>query len=220
MADSDFRVKLRSRVNPNRRVTFEVTPDVIENRNVNYRALDPVHMPGNFQVYQNTSSRTFSVNTIKLISRTIEEATANYIKLNILRAWTMPYFGSKTAADESAERTKVNYAGETFDLSGLPKSEHYIYKVFSRGKLGAPPEVIEFSAYASGASRGSINRIPVVLQQLSIPFPSDADYIPTSTGVPFPTIITIDLQLLEVHSAREYHNFSLTQFRNGILNSF
>lgn len=225
MAETDYRVKLRSRINRYNSVTFEATPDVVENRNVNYRSLDPVHMPGNFQVYQNTSSRTFSVNNVRLISRTIEEATRNYRRLNILRAWAMPFFGRGTASDEFYEtsRTKVNTQGQEHDLSGIPQDERYLLQVRTphRGKIGAPPEVIEFSAYASkGKRHGSINRVPVVLQQISIPYPSDTDYIPTQDGVPFPTIMTIDMQLLEIHSADEYRNFSLNDYRNGRMRHF
>ena len=78
----------------------------------------------------------------------------------------------------------------------------------------------------------NIHNIPVVLQQLSIPYPSDADYIDTieytvpsdgtviKAGVPFPTIMTVDMVLLETHSPREFANFDLKAYRQGLLDNF
>ena len=78
----------------------------------------------------------------------------------------------------------------------------------------------------------NLHQIPVVLQQISIPYPSDTDYINTvelqpfpdgtviKGGVPFPTIMTVDVVLLETHSPREFTNFDLTAYRQGILDNF
>ena len=110
--------------------------------------------------------------------------------------------------------------------------------------MGSPPRVLELSAYSldsgslTGANGininkdiGNIYRIPVVMSQYNIQYPSDVDYIPTaevkagnvllvSKGVPFPTIMNIDLNLTETHSPNEYNNFSLSDFRNGRLAGF
>ena len=45
----DYRVKLRNSANRRQLVVLEVTPDLIETRNVNYKTVDPVHAPG--QIY-------------------------------------------------------------------------------------------------------------------------------------------------------------------------
>lgn len=87
-----FKVRLHSPVSGDT-IFFNVSPDSLtESRTVNYKSLDPTHMPGNLHVYQNTPSRTFSL-AVKLISRTSTEALENLQNLNVLRAWTMPYFG-------------------------------------------------------------------------------------------------------------------------------
>jgi len=44
---NEFKVKLRSQVT-NTVVAFDVTPDISESRTVNYKTLEPVHMPGGF----------------------------------------------------------------------------------------------------------------------------------------------------------------------------
>lgn len=171
------------------RVVFRVVPDFIENRNVNYKSLDPVHMPGNIQTFQSSSSRTFNISNIKIVSRTIAEATSNLQLLNTMRGWTMPHFGK--------------------DVSGG-----------SETAFGAPPEVLYLSAFSDANSRGHIYKVPVIINQLSIPYPADVDYIATSTGEPFPTIMTVDMNLTETHSPTAYSNFDLAAYRKGDLTNF
>ena len=87
-------------------------------------------------------------------------------------------------------------------------------------KFGAPPEVVYLSAYASNNSQRNLYRIPVVVNQLSIPYPSEVDYIQTETGEPFPTLMTIDMNLTETHSPSAYSKFNLADYRKGNLSNF
>ena len=179
-------------------VIFDVTPDVIENRNVNYKTLDPIHMPGAIYIYGSTSSRTFNISNAKFVSRTKDEATANMKKIHLLRSWAMPYFGKSN-----------DVTSDGIDL------------------LGAPPEVLRLYAYSSNSQGSStmntpmnIHNIPVVIMNLSIPYPSDVDYIQTNDNIPFPTVMTVDIQLTETHSPSSYSSFSLKDFKNGTLDGF
>lgn len=226
--DNQFKVRLTAstssdRLTDKRRsVVFDVAPDLIENRNVNYKTLDPIHAPGQMYVYNNTSSRTFNLSNVKLISRTRQEASINLARLWTLRGWCMPAFGQPfdkiKAEDYAAQRTKNNI-DDLIKFSLHPNSSYF---------LGRPPQVLLLSAYSRlGATMGTrgighLRRIPVVIQQLSIPYPSDVDYIPTDDDqpTPMPTILTIDLTLSETHSPTEYENFSLQDFREGNLPGF
>lgn len=115
--DTDtFRVKLRSK-QTGEVVVFYVSPNINESRSVSYETISPVHHPGSIQVYKTTNARNFNVNG-KLVSRTRKEATQNMIYMNLLRSWTMPYYGKGTANNP-----------ETMD------------------KLGAPPDILNFRAY-------------------------------------------------------------------------
>jgi hypothetical protein len=95
-------------------------------------------------------------------------------------------------------------------------------------KLGAPPEVLYFSAYSSNSHRGHFYKIPVVLIHIDVTYPNDVDYIPTAYsgagdtigGTPFPILTTISLQLQEQHSARELEKFNLDDYRLGKLDGF
>jgi len=198
----DFRVKLRSSITPADVVVFEATPELTEQRTINYKTVDPIHAPGQIYAYVNTSSRIFSISNARLISRTSEEAGHNLRMLQLLRSWTMPEFGTSTSTN-----------------------------VDNRGR---PPTVLYLSAYSlesAGAETTSvvgqlqhISRVPVVIQNMSIPYPSDVDYIPTAdengAHVPMPTIMVVDLQLAETHSAREYEGFNLALFKQGLLGGF
>jgi len=234
--DSNNKVKLVSASSSARKVILRASPSVTENRNVNYQALEPLHAPGQIQVYKNTGSRSFGVSDIKLISRTAKEADDNLVILWQLRAWCMPRFGnSSTLSQENVEtRLQRERARETRAFTNAQLD--FNYQNVGTELLGAPPEVLYLSAYSHnvGSNRPSgdrtrsevwertqhINKVPVVIQQLTIPYPNDVDYINTSNGVPMPIIMNLDISLIETHSPNSYENFSLDDFRTGTLKGY
>lgn len=214
-------------------VTFRASPTVTENRNVNYSALEPLHAPGQIQVYKNTNSRSFSVSDIKLISRTTREADNNLKTLWRLRGWTMPRFGNSSTLDGTNRLFRRLALTQTDDELFFDESDKR--NLQGTELLGAPPEVLYLSVYSyevgtvsSSGKKGTtnwaisqhINKVPVVIQQLTIPYPNDIDYINTSNGIPMPIIMNLDLQLLETHSPNAYEAFSLNDFKNGTLVGF
>lgn len=224
---NQFKVKLRSQVT-NTVVAFDVTPEITETRNVNYKTLEPVHLPGGIHVYGGTSSRIFNINNIRLVSRSRREATKNLYRLNILRSWAMPYFGVNNTS-----------------LVGAPPDVLALNAYATGPQDSANSKVLtadESSRQGEGNQEQNSNRIkrerptnihniPVVLQQISIPYPSDTDYINTISetfndgteileGVPFPAIMTVDLVLLETHSPSEFGKFNLKDYRQGRLENF
>lgn len=217
-------------------VTFKVTPDVSESRSVNYNAIDPVHLPGQIMVYRNTSSRTFGVSNIRLISRTPEEAEENLQTIWLLKAWTMPRFGNSSTLSENSEQARNRKQDATFQRNNRFATEEVQaerLRRYGREMIGAPPPVLLFSLYSkqpagtmkqeggSGPILGHINNVPVVITSLGIPYPSDVDYILSAESqVPMPLIMTIDVQLTETHSPREYEKFSLDDYRSGRLSNF
>ena len=208
------------------RVIFDVTPDLIENTNINYKSIDPVHAPGQILVYGSTSSRTFNISNIKLVSRTVAEADKNLRILWTLRGWRSPRFGRSTL--DRDERTLREQFGDINFGSQEQKDQVFEYwkgeGLFGNELRGEPPAVLYLSAYSRFNSLGNqmehINQVPVVINQLSIPYPSDVDYIPTSNQVPMPIIMNVDLTLLETHSPREYETFDLSRFKAGKLGNF
>ncbi len=174
-------------------VTFNASPDVTEHRQANYKPQELVHLPGSIQMYTNTPSRTFDISTIKLFSRTTEEATINMNNLWVLRSWLMPNFGTGNGA-----------SGEI---------------------IGAPPEVLYLYAFSSvnSGSRNNptnINKVPVVMSTLNIPYSSDGDFISTTNGDPFPRLMTISMTLVEAQSPQSLSNFSLAKYKAGTLDGF
>ena len=250
----------------NRSVSFKVSPDVTENRNVNYKTLDPLHMPGQIYVYGGTSSRTFQLSNIRLISRTTKEATENMRTLHLLRSWTMPYFGNSSTLSETQTSNRGGGVGavagavgsavgaiDELTSAGNNAARNVITDLTRSGGnetsptdkpegkdgkgmelLGAPPDVLLLSAYSPNSdfttkgqkdarrrmSATNIHNVPVVVTNLTIPYPSDVDYIPTDDGQPMPRMMTIDIQLAETHSPQEYNKFSIQDFRNGTLMNF
>lgn len=229
-----------------RGLSFDASPNISESRTVNYNALDPLHAPGQIQVYKNTSSRTFQISDVKLISRTIGEADKNLERLWALRSWCMPRFGnSSTLSKENrlVRETKMQEESRRRDPSlknKLGKGNTYTAEELGNELLGAPPPIILLSAYSKvvGTTDDSksevpprivtsrwnvtqhINRVPTVIQQLTIPYPNDVDYITTSKGVPMPLIMNIDITLIETHSPNAYEAFNLNAFREGRLQGY
>ena len=248
-----FKVRLESSSDPSDVVIFDVSPEVTEECSVNYQSLNPIHMPGNIWVYQNTESRNFGINA-RLVARTTKEARRNMEYFNLLRGWCQPYFGLGTASSQSrnasAQQVPANPFSQTISptIPGTGKQR-------LKNLLGAPPDVLYLYAYsgvmpqssASGpgggtgaasnrASRehlGNIFKVPVVIKTFSHIYPADVDYIPTAgggvnfsendsrTGVPFPTIMTVTVALIEVHSPTSFaQNFDLSSYKLGILPEF
>jgi hypothetical protein len=219
----DYRVTLRNSTSRREFVKFLATPDLIETRNVNYKTIEPVHAPGQIMAYVSTSSRTFNLSNIKLISRTPAEAALNLQKLWLLRSWTMPQFGTSTlSAEQQGERDF--FAG---DSAAMSREQLEIFGIdYGAEQRGRPPAVLLLSAYSRDSSFGGkvaehINRVPVVIANLNIPYPSDVDYIPAEgSNVPMPTIMALDIVLSETHSPREYERFNLSSFKRGVLPGF
>lgn len=228
-----YRVSLTNSSNQAERVLIEATPELVETRNVNYKTTDPVHAPGQIFSYVNSSSRTFNLSGIKLISRTQEEASKNLQNLWYFRSWTMPVFGRGSALSQAQRDAREVEQADLWNSrqQGISDAEYQarLRELGGDSSLGTdlrgrPPVVLLLTAYSpSGGTRstmGHIHRVPVVIQNLSIPYPADVDYIPSRTGVPMPTIMTIDMTLTETHSPLEYSSFSLTNFKQGMMGNF
>jgi hypothetical protein len=119
--DNTMTLKVSISQEPSNDVTstliFDVMPTINEGRTVQYDPFAPLHAAGEILRFRNTANRTWGISA-KLISRTVSEASENLLKLNMIRAWAMPYYGSGTAMD--------------------PKTSEY---------LGAPPPILTLKAY-------------------------------------------------------------------------
>lgn len=243
----DFKVKLVSAVDrsmfannkdkyADKVVVFDVTPAISETGSVEYESISILHGPTSFPMYKGTPARTFSMSDIKIVSRTPTEARNNIQKVNQLRAWRMPYFGDPNEIkqeDVNSYFSQVQSGGAVHldPFTRLTASSKTLLE-----RLGAPPEVLYFSAYSNSGSstnastmyRGNINSVPVVITNLDIQYPNDSTYITTAKrgqidalgNVPFPVILTISISLLEAHSPYEVNKFNLSKYENGILDNF
>ena len=245
---NDFKVKLVSAIDQSvsgnrdlyasKVVVFDVSPAIVESGSVEYEPIQITQGPTSFQAYKGTPARTFSMSDIKLISRTPKEARDNIQRINLLRSWRMPYFG-----DPGSDDVKISEFFSQIQSQGavqLSPFERLTAGTRSlRQRLGAPPEILYFSAYSAQTLdengnkflpqyKGNISRVPTVLTALTINYPNDVAYIPTSKrgavdalgNVPFPVIMTISIELTESHSPSEASRFNLAKYANGVLEGF
>jgi hypothetical protein len=222
-------------------VAFDVTPSFTEEGGVEYTPVTPVHMPGSIQIYKHTNSRTFQI-TAHFISRNVADALKNMANLQKLRGWRYPYFGgTDTLQDTNRKaRSEAGYGRAGQDLtpqSDQERNDHIRERVKTEGVQlrGAPPDVLYLYAYSAGTNdlrgngpRVNINRVPVVMTNLSINYPEDVDYIPvyntignpSDTTEPFPRKMDVSIALAETHSPREYEKFDLLKYKLGNLANF
>lgn len=215
----------KEQIDPFRTFVCDVTPSISETQSVNYETFDPIHGPGSILSFVNTPSRSFQVSNVKLLSRTKLEADKNLRYLNLLRSWTKPVFG-RYATTNYDPKTGMSPPKDKDIPSHKNNQGVYSFQQQSATTrvdvLGAPPRVLEFSAYSTANDKkvGHINGIPVVITSLSFSYPDDVDYIPTTNFTPMPIMMTLEISLTEVHSPSEYANFSIAQYRNGSLLRF
>jgi hypothetical protein len=194
--EAAFKVRLVSTIDVSKMVIFEVSPSSVSESNATtYSSLEPVHMPGTYQIFKNTQARKFTVNA-KLISRSPEEATSNATYLQRLRAWMRPYFGEGTRRD-------------TPSMLGAPPEVLYLYG-YTNQQASTTRKTMAFNYH----------RIPVVIESLNVSYPDTVDYIPTVSGEPMPIVMTIDISLVETHSPFEFYEFSLAKYHQGLLEYF
>lgn len=230
-------------------VVFDNTPSFSESGGVRYNPVQPIHMPGAVQVYQNTEPRNFSIGA-HFVSRTRGEATTNAFYLQLLRSWRYPFFGQGSSTREITRLSsddKQRLEQEQTDTQrrlnqianqqarGLTAQEQEQINI-ARARasqdangfdlLGAPPEVLYLYAYSSPETNReatpfvNINRIPVVLTGLDIVWPEDVDYLPTYYDQPFPVKMEVSISLAETHSPKEFEQFSLIKYKTGQLDFF
>lgn len=218
-----FRTRLRDVYGNS--VAFDASPELTETRQTNYHSLDPTHMPGSIQVFKNSNSRTFNLSSAKFLSRTPAEADNTIKRLWVLRSWGMPRFGTGSSTTDEWDRFARFYRDLSpdafYETQANPDND---WDLSAGGEInGAPPQIVFLSAYSSDAISGvpqHIRKVPTVLGNLSIPYPTDVDYIGSSNGIPVPTIMSVDLTLTETHSPVRYENFSLYAYKSGTLPGF
>jgi hypothetical protein len=96
-------------------VTFNVMPRISEQQSANYKSTAVQQHPGEMLKYEGTSARRFGI-SVKLVSRTSAEATANQTIINLLRSWEMPFYGTGTA---SAYKDKLGAPPPVLKLSAF-----------------------------------------------------------------------------------------------------
>lgn len=241
-----FKCRLVEAYQRHKCVVMDVSPDLTESRQVNYESQNLTHGAASFHVWQNTPSRTFNLASIKLVSRTQEEAQQNTARINVLRGWCMPVFGVGSTGSglerlaAGSARSESVYYDNLYRNEGRTRTASVNERTFAGGSddlfystensnIGSPPPLLYFSAYSNlvpgqaykNIPTPNIYEVPTVIQNLSINYPSDIDYIPNRQNEPVPTILTLDITLLETHSPHEMTNrFSLRQFKSGMLINF
>ncbi len=187
-SDDSHKVKLIERGVSGKSVIFDVMPEVVESRTVEYGAVAPPQYPTAFQKYKGTSSTQWTVNAT-LISRTTDEATRNLGILNILRGWTMPFFGTNTA---KTFPNKLGAPPPVLTFSGW------------RERMVGPVQVVITSLNWN---------FPQDVDYIPARRPEDG--VNSVADIPFPTVIKLAIQLIESFSTDQVNGFNLDRFRYG-----
>lgn len=184
-------------------VIFDVMPEVVENRTVEYEAIAPPQHPTAFQKYKGTSSTQWTVQAT-LTCRNTDEATENLRIINVLRGWTMPFFGQKTA---SVYPDKLGAPPPVLEFSGWrDQMVGPVQVVITSLNWNFPQDVDYIPA------RGFKKRLGRTSTR-SAGNRSDLEF--SGELIPFPTVIKIAIQLVESFSTDQVNGFDLSAFRIG-----
>ncbi len=192
-ADKDHIVKL---IEPGvTQVEFQVMPEVVESRTVEYEAIAPPQFPSAFQKYKGTSSTQWTINAT-FTCRTTDEATRNLEYLNILRGWTVPFFGTKTLEQFPQ---KLGAPPPVLTFSGW------------RAQMVGPVQVVITSLNWNFPQ--DVDYIPA--KEFKPVAGNPRNFAFTGRLIPFPTVIKIAIQLVESFSTEQMNGFSVADFRAG-----
>jgi hypothetical protein len=170
-------------------VVFDIMPEVVESRTVEYEAIAPPQNPSAFQKYKGTSSTQWTVNAT-LTCRNSTEATNNLRILNLLRGWTMPFYGERT---RESYPNKLGAPPPVLEFSGWRNQMVGPVQVVITSLNWNFPQDVDYIA-ATGFTKST----------------NDSKEL-----IPFPTVIKIAIQLVESFSTDQLNGFDLAAFRTG-----
>lgn len=176
-------------------VVFDIMPEVVESRTVEYEAIAPPQHPTAFQKYKGTSSTQWTINAT-LVCRNIDEATENLRILNVLRGWTMPFFGENTRVNYP---TKLGAPPPVLEFSGW------------KDQMVGPVQVV-----LTSLNWNFPQDVDYISARSFVPAPgTPGGFTTTDELIPFPTVIKIAIQLVESFSTDQVNSFDLSSFRAG-----
>lgn len=166
------------------------TPSISEDMSAEYARVDIPQLPFAIQSYKGSSSRSWNISDIKLISRTFAEATMNNETLWRIRSWMKGEFGGPMGMPPKV-LSFTAYTSMRHDLNVGGKDT--MFRIF---------------------------KIPVVITNMTVDYPNDVDYIPDNHGNMIPIIQSISISITEQHSPNELSNFNLADFKTGKMLNF
>lgn len=161
-------------------------------------------------------AKTSSDTVIFEASPEIEEnGTAIYTTLDDIRApasYSL-YAGSPSRTfslnaqfiSRTAEEAENNYK-----YKSLLQAWRTPIKTF--GGIESGPETLILYGYGK-----NFFRIPVYVNSVNFSFPSDVDYVRSTSGVPMPIVMPVSLTLREARTVQDLQAFNYEQFKAGIL---
>ena len=143
---------------------------------------------------------------------------------------------AKPKAENIPTDNRGNQVGTTAATAPAPLDTNALTPASLRG---APPEILYLYAYSNDIKsvhsnfdrvnvedgRINLNKIPVVITNLSIDYPEDCDFIPVSLDTdtksgriePFPRYLTLNINLTESQSPADIEQFDLYRYKIGQL---
>ena len=167
-------------------VNFAVTPEVSESKSVNYIEISEIRQAASILVFIGSPGRNFTVNA-KLVSRTSEEAAANFSRLNLLKSWAKPDKGGRS-------RTSGSPSG-----NGIDTSAPTILYMYGYGRLMKGIQIV----------MKSIN--------VEYPTDVDYVPLAGDPKTKMPIIMPVSMTFQEIRSAQQLAQFDLSAYKLGQL---
>lgn len=175
-------------------ITFELSPDISESKQVIYAEIGDVREAASMMVYGGSPSRKWSINA-KFLSRSPEEADQTWRYVQLLRSWTLPDKNYKYGLDRSIPRVvRLHGYGRTWQ--GIPV-------VLTGLNIDYPSDV---------------DYIPATGNVTASPTEENVDTTPYEHSSLVPVIQSVSFQLTEIRTPKElFKDYNLEKFKLGVL---
>lgn len=185
-------------------VTFEISPDMSESKQVIYTEFGDIRQAASILIYGGSPSRKWSINA-KFISRTPDEADSSWRMVQRLKSWTNPDKNFKYGFDRSIPRVLRLYGyGRTW--RGIPVVITSLNVEYPTDVDYIPASYVAEPARVAGQTDEEFENTPNTRY----------DY-----GTLVPVIQTVSIQLTEIRNPSELmEKFNLEKFKLGMLENW
>lgn len=135
-----------------------------------------------------------------------EQRTANWSPYDIVHSpvQILGYSGTTSRTISISAKLVSRLATEAkINKNRIQVIRHWVVNDFGVGNTGSPPPILRLKAF-----KNTFPEMQGYLTSYSVEYPSDVDWITTTEGDPFPTVMTVSMSFIETYSPAQMRSFN------------